>query len=109
MQRLIWNPYLPEGTFIPDGEPHVFGNRLYLYGSHDKGRGMRYCPGDYQVWSAPVDDLTNWTCEKRRIIGVERAIGSASAACGRRIAHRARMVGTTCTSALTSRIKSTCW
>lgn len=64
MQRLIWNPYLPEGTFIPDGEPHVFGNRLYVYGSHDKGRGMRYCPGDYQVWSAPVDDLTNWTCEK---------------------------------------------
>ena len=51
MQRLIWNPYLPEGTFIPDGEPHVFGNRLYVYGSHDKGRGMRYCPGDYQVWS----------------------------------------------------------
>lgn len=62
MKRLLWNPYLPEGTFIPDGEPHVYGNRLYLYGSHDKPHGMRYCADNYEVWSAPVDDLSDWSC-----------------------------------------------
>ncbi len=62
MKRLVWNPYLPEGTFIPDGEPHVYGNRLYLYGSHDKPHGMRYCADNYEVWSAPVDDLSDWSC-----------------------------------------------
>ncbi len=39
MQRLIWNPYLPEGTFIPDGEPHVFGNCLYVGTRLRAGRG----------------------------------------------------------------------
>ncbi len=24
------NPYLPLDTYIPDGEPHVFGNRVYI-------------------------------------------------------------------------------
>ena len=27
-------PYLPLYEYIPDGEPHVFRDRLYLYGSH---------------------------------------------------------------------------
>lgn len=30
-----FNPYLPSWEYIPDGEPHVFGDRVYLYGSHD--------------------------------------------------------------------------
>jgi arabinoxylan arabinofuranohydrolase len=55
------NPYLPDGTYIPDGEPHVFHNRVYIYGSHDRYKGLRYCPGDYVVWSAPVDDLSAWS------------------------------------------------
>lgn len=58
--QLCWNPYLPEGEFIPDGEPHVFGDRVYVYGSHDKAHSVRYCPGDYVVWSAPVEDLSQW-------------------------------------------------
>lgn len=61
MKREMFNPYLPEGEYIPDGEPHVFGNRVYVYGSHDKINSSRYCTGDYVVWSAPVDDLSNWT------------------------------------------------
>lgn len=55
------NPYLPEGEYIPDGEPHVFGDRVYLYGSHDYAKSMRYCPGDYVVWSASVNDLSQWS------------------------------------------------
>ena len=31
--------YFPLDTYIPDGEPHVFGNRVYIYGSHDKEGG----------------------------------------------------------------------
>lgn len=57
------NPYLPLYEYIPDAEPHVFGDRIYIYGSHDKERGNTYCMLNYTVWSAPVDDLTNWRCE----------------------------------------------
>ena len=59
----IYNPYLPMGTYIPDGEPHVFGDRVYIYGSHDKSGGKVYCEGHYEVWSCPKDDLRNWQNE----------------------------------------------
>ncbi len=62
MKQLAFNPYLPAWEFVPDGEPHVFGDRLYLYGSHDKMKGTTYCSEDYVVWSAPVDDLSDWHC-----------------------------------------------
>lgn len=55
------NPFLPEGTYLPDNEPHVFDGRVYVYGSHDKCPSIRYCPGDYVVWSAPVNDLSDWS------------------------------------------------
>ena len=59
------NPYMPLWEHIPDGEPRVFTyngeTRIYLYGSHDVLK-TEYCGYDYVVWSAPVDDLTNWTC-----------------------------------------------
>ena len=61
MGKQIVNPYLPEGEYIPDGEPHVFDGRVYVYGSHDKCNGIRYCPGDYVFWSAPVEDLSAWS------------------------------------------------
>ena len=54
------NPFLPFDLYIPDGEPKVFGNRVYLYGSLDKENGS-YCSREYHVVSAPVDDLTDWT------------------------------------------------
>lgn len=57
------NPYLPLGVYIPDGEPHVFGDRVYIYGSHDKEGGEGFCLLDYEVYSAPVDDLGNWRSE----------------------------------------------
>ena len=63
MKKLAFNPYLPSWEFVPDGEPHVFGDRVYLYGSHDTPKGTTFCPGDYVVWSAPVDDLSDWRCE----------------------------------------------
>ena len=55
------NPFLPLNEYIPDGEPHVFGDRVYLYGSHDAANSTRFCVDDYVVWSAPVEDLTKWT------------------------------------------------
>lgn len=58
-----FNPYLPSWEYIPDGEPHVFGDRVYVYGSHDQFRGHVYCLLDYVCWSAPVDDLTDWRYE----------------------------------------------
>ncbi|MBR1723657.1 MAG: family 43 glycosylhydrolase [Ruminococcus sp.] len=62
-KRQAYNPFLPLNVCIPDGEPHVFGDRVYLYGSHDKEGGETFCMLDYEVWSAPVTDLTDWRCE----------------------------------------------
>ncbi len=61
-KKQAMNPYLPGWEYVPDGEPHVFGDRVYVYGSHDRAFGTAYCQDDYTVWSAPVDDLGNWTC-----------------------------------------------
>ena len=58
------NPYMPLWEHVPDGEPRVFEyngeKRVYVYGSHDT-EIKHYCGRDYVVWSAPVDDLTDWT------------------------------------------------
>ena len=62
MKKQAMNPFLPLSEYIPDGEPHVFGDRVYLFGSHDKEGGESFCMLDYVGWSAPVDDLGNWTC-----------------------------------------------
>ena len=59
----IYNPYLPLYEYVPDGEPHVFDGRIYIYGSHDLAEGTKYCQGDYVTWSAPVDDLKSWKYE----------------------------------------------
>lgn len=57
------NPYLPSWEYVPDGEPYVFGDRVYVYGSHDFFNGDVYCMGDYVCWSAPVNDLGAWRYE----------------------------------------------
>lgn len=59
----IYNPFLPLYEYIPDGEPHVFGDRVYHYGSHDKEGGDTFCMLDYVCYSASVDDLTDWRYE----------------------------------------------
>ncbi len=61
MKKQGFNPFLPGWEYIPDGEPHVFGERVYLYGSHDRFDGDDYCQNNYVCWSAPVDDLSDWT------------------------------------------------
>lgn len=63
MKNQVYNPFLPINECIPDGEPHVFGDRVYLYGSHDKEGGETFCMLDYTVYSAPADDLSDWRCE----------------------------------------------
>lgn len=61
--KQVYNPYLPLDTYIPDGEPHVFDDRIYIFGSHDKEGGDAFCLLDYECWSAPIDDLTDWRCD----------------------------------------------
>lgn len=62
MKKQAFNPYLPLTEYVPDGEPHVFGDRVYVYGSHDEAHSTRFCVRDYTVWSAPVNDLSDWKC-----------------------------------------------
>lgn len=63
MKKQVFNPYLPLWEYVPDGEPHLFDGRVYIYGSHDAPQGDKYCVGDYVTWSAPEDDLTDWRYE----------------------------------------------
>jgi arabinoxylan arabinofuranohydrolase len=63
MKKQVFNPFLPSYEYIPDGEPYVFGDRLYVYGSHDKFNGERFCENDYVCWSAPLDSLYDWRYE----------------------------------------------
>mgnify|MGYP003313715207 CR=1 FL=1 len=45
MKKQAFNPYLPSWEYIPDGEPYVFGDRVYVYGSHDFYNGAVFCMG----------------------------------------------------------------
>ena len=63
MRKQCHNPYMPLWEHVPDGEPHVFGDRLYVYGSHDLENGNEFCEQDYVCWSAPVTDLSDWRCD----------------------------------------------
>lgn len=56
------NPILPLWEYIPDGEPRQFGDRVYIYGSHDNAAQDTFCDYRLKVWSAPVSDLNNWQC-----------------------------------------------
>ena len=63
------NPYLPLWEHLPDGEPRVFEDpdnpgklRAYIIGSHDT-HYSEYCGNDIRMWSAPVEDLTQWRDE----------------------------------------------
>lgn len=62
-KKQAFNPYLPSWEYVPDGEPYVFGDRVYVYGSHDYSKGHAFCLGDYVCWSAPVDALGDWRYE----------------------------------------------
>lgn len=67
----LWaqNPYLPLWEHLPDGEPRVFEDpdqpgkyRAYIVGSHDLAF-TQYCGPDIRIWSAPVEDLSQWRDE----------------------------------------------
>ena len=61
--KQVYNPYLVENEYIPDAEPRIFNNRIYIYGSHDLFNGKNFCLGDYVTYSCPIDDLSNWRYE----------------------------------------------
>jgi len=56
------NPYLPKWEYIPDGEPRVFGDRVYIYGSHDRAGSVTFCDKVLKCWSASVHNLNDWIC-----------------------------------------------
>ncbi len=61
--KQAYNPYLPSFEYVPDGEPRVFEDRLYVFGSHDRYGADDFCLNDYVTWSAPLDDLSDWRYE----------------------------------------------
>jgi hypothetical protein len=63
MGSQAFNPYMPSFEYVPDGEPHIVGDRVYVYGSHDIFNGLSFCMGDYVCYSAPIDNLADWRYE----------------------------------------------
>jgi len=63
MKKQAYNPFLPSYEYIPDGESYVFGDRVYIFGSHDRFNGKTFCMNNYVCWSALVDNLSDWTYE----------------------------------------------
>lgn len=62
-KQQVFNPYLPSREYLPDGEPHVFEDRVYIYDSHDRFNAPIFCVNDYVCCSAPVEDLSDWRFE----------------------------------------------
>jgi beta-xylosidase len=60
------NPVLPSDVCIPDGEAHVFGDTLYVYGSRDM-KSDSYCSEQYNVVS--TQDMIHWTIHKKSLDG----------------------------------------
>ena len=67
--KQAYNPYLPSFEYVPDGEPRVFEDRLYVFGSHDRYGADDFCLNDYVTWSAPLDDLSDWRYEGGHLPG----------------------------------------
>lgn len=63
MKKQAVNPFLPSYEYIPDAEPYVFDDRIYIYGSHDRFDGDDFCLNHYICYSAPTDDPGNWRFE----------------------------------------------
>ena len=63
LKKQCFNPYLPSYEYIPDAEPHVFGDRVYIYGSHDRFNAPIFCMNDYICYSASIDNLSEWKYE----------------------------------------------
>lgn len=58
---LSGNPILP-GRGVCDPHIRIFGNKAYLYATHDKAPdNARFVMEDWWIWSSP--DLANWTHE----------------------------------------------
>lgn len=96
---VICNPYLPSYEYVPDGEPHVFGDRLYIFGSHDRFDGKEYCENDYVCWSAPTQNLKQWRYEgiiykRSQILRVRES----KVICMHLMWRRDRMADTICTT-----------
>lgn len=61
MKQQAVNPYLPLDEYVPAGEPRVFEDRLYIFGSHDRSHGRKFCMNDYVGWFAPCNNLADRT------------------------------------------------
>lgn len=60
------NPVLPPDICIPDGEAHVFEDRVYVYGSCDQEHET-YCSKEYYVVS--TGDMQSWTVHPLALSG----------------------------------------
>lgn len=60
------NPVLPPEVCIPDGEAHVFQDKLYVYGSYDVN-AKDDCSEEYHV--ASTGDMLTWEVGEKSFDG----------------------------------------
>ena len=60
------NPVLPPDICVADGEAHVFGQELYIYGSRDFEKET-YCSDQYNVIS--TKDMMHWDIHEKSFDG----------------------------------------
>lgn len=96
MHNAVTNPYLPSWEYVPDGEPHVFGDRLYIFGSHDRFGGKAYCENDYVLWSAPTNDLLTGFATVLFTVAIKiRTAEARRVTCGHRMLQKVQTDGST--------------
>lgn len=81
VKNQAFNPYLPSWEYVPDGEPYVFNDRVYIYGSHDKFGSSGFCLNDYVCYSAPVSDLSAWRYEGVTYTRLDDPLNKANKMC----------------------------
>lgn len=72
-KKQAFNPYLPSWECIPDGEPYVFGDRVYVYGSHDFYNGHVFCreimsAGQHRLTISQTGDMKGSYTRRRKIL-----------------------------------------
>lgn len=72
------NPCLPSYEYLAEADAHTFGERVYLFGSHDKYNGKAERITEFICWSADVNELADWRYEgvifSRKKIRAEKGV-----------------------------------
>jgi arabinoxylan arabinofuranohydrolase len=74
--KQVFSPFLPLSEYIPDGEPHVFEGRVYLFGGSGKGRFILSSDSGY-LGKAVIGPSDFWAESRAMITETGKSIQAA--------------------------------